>query len=134
MSIPNLLLDENISPKLVQHLWAEGVDTIHVRDRGLLGVEDHAIWARAILEARTVVTINLVDFRRFALRAETHPGILAIPSGGSRDEQMNYVMTAVKWALTNNGNASAFTNHCVEVSVTGDIQFEEISLTSSNQP
>ena len=53
MSVPNLLLDENISPSLVEPLWSEGIDTVHIRDRGLLGVEDYMIWARAQEQGRS---------------------------------------------------------------------------------
>jgi predicted nuclease of predicted toxin-antitoxin system len=134
MSISNFLLDENISPSLVRPLWAEGIDTIHVRDRGLLGAADSVIWARAMEQARTVVTIDLDDFVFFALREKTHPGILAIPSGGSRKEQLNYVMTAVTLASASGSNARPFTNQCVEVSLTGDVRFEELTLLDSNRP
>ena len=134
MSIPNFLLDENISPSLVRPLWAEGIDTIHVRDRGLLGAGDHVIWARAMEQVRTVVTIDLDDFICFALREKTHPGILAIPSGGSREEQLNYVMTAVTLASASGPTARLFTNQCVEVSPTGDVRFEELTIFDSNKP
>ncbi|WP_369333056.1 DUF5615 family PIN-like protein [Mesorhizobium carmichaelinearum] len=34
------LLDENISPALRNPLWERGIDTVTVRDRGLLSADD----------------------------------------------------------------------------------------------
>jgi predicted nuclease of predicted toxin-antitoxin system len=129
MSIPNFLLDENISPAIIKPLWAEGIDAIHVRDRGLLGVKDHVIWSRAMEMARIVVTIDRDDFIRFALREKAHHGILAIPSGGGRDEQLNYILTAVLFA---SASTCSFANHCADVSVTGDVTFTECTSLQSN--
>jgi predicted nuclease of predicted toxin-antitoxin system len=129
MSIP-LLLDENVSPALVEPLWTHGIDTIHVRNRGWLGVEDHVIWAHAMEQARTVVTMDIADFRRLALRERSHPGILTIPSGGSRAEQLDHVMTAITWA----SNGGVFANRLVDVSIMGEIQFEVVTSIQSNQP
>lgn len=53
-----LLLDENITPSIVPRLWQAGVDAMAVRDRGLLGASDYAVWKLAKAEIRTVVTIN----------------------------------------------------------------------------
>ena len=39
-----LLLDENLSPRLVVELAQECPETAHVRDCGLRGANDHAIW------------------------------------------------------------------------------------------
>lgn len=42
-----LLLDENLSFRLVASLAGEFPDSTHVRDVGLLGAEDRRIWAYA---------------------------------------------------------------------------------------
>ena len=55
---------------------------------------------------------------RLAKSSIFHPGLLIIPGGGNRTEQLEYVMTAVTWAMTLNYPASAFANRCIEVSVT----------------
>lgn len=50
-----LLLDENISPNIVEELWRNGVDALHIRDRNLLEAADHEIWRLANQENRAVV-------------------------------------------------------------------------------
>jgi hypothetical protein len=80
--------------------------------------------------ARVVVTIDRDDFVRLALRETEHNGILALPSGGGRDEQLNYILTAVLFASASD---SVFVNHCVDVSVTGEVTFTEATKLRSNQ-
>jgi hypothetical protein len=75
----------------------------------------------------TVVTIDLEDFNRLGLREKTHPGILVIPSGGTRKEQLNWVMTG--WA----SNGGTFANPSVAVSFTGEIEVAECTIAQSNQ-
>jgi hypothetical protein len=61
-----------------------------------------------------------------ALHSIFHPGLLIIPAG--RVEQLEYVMTAVTWAMTLNYPASAFANRCIEVSLTLDLSIEDMTL------
>jgi hypothetical protein len=88
------------------------------------------LWARANADARTIVTMNKGDFTRLAKNSIFHPGLLIIPSGGSRIKQLEYVMTVVGWAMTLNYPASAFANRCIEVSVTLDLSIEDMTLTA----
>lgn len=108
------LLDENISPSLGPRLWPYGVDAIHLRDRKLLGRADHDVWRYAVGESRTVVTTNGADFRKLAAAEALHPGLVVIPSGGRRDEQLEYVVSAVEWVGTANAGVG-FMNRYVEV-------------------
>src|SRR5262249_2292957 len=90
-----LLLDENISPNIVSRLWEIGVDTVHIRDRAKLRAPDYRILQFAVRENRAVVTIDVADFEKLVGKKQEHPGILVIPSGGSRDEQYGYVVAIV---------------------------------------
>lgn len=128
--LARLILDENVSPSLVDPLWEQGVDAVHVRNRGMLGVDDHVLWTYATAKSRTVVTINKAHFVRLAKLAVAHPGVLLIPSGGNRDEQFEYVMTPVIWAANTNYPVSAFANRCIEVSVTLDLMIEEVTMAT----
>jgi hypothetical protein len=94
----------------------------------MLGVADYTVWAYANREARTVVTINKVHFMHLAKLSIAQPGILAIPSGGTRQEQFDYVMAAITWAASTNYPGSAFANRCVEVSVALEITFEDVTM------
>jgi predicted nuclease of predicted toxin-antitoxin system len=129
-----LMLDEMISPALVAPLWEQEIDTVHVRDRDMLQTDDHVIWEYATREMRALVTINRSHFMRLAKGSIFHPGVIAIPNGGSREEQYDYVMNAVAWASTSNQPQSAFMNRFVDVSVTHDIQFDEVTVLTEATP
>jgi predicted nuclease of predicted toxin-antitoxin system len=90
-----LLLDENVSPRIVRQLIAAGHDVYHVRDRGLTGHSDHVIWRRAIDESRILVTINARDFVRLAEREELHGGLITFPSGSTPDQQLALIERAI---------------------------------------
>jgi predicted nuclease of predicted toxin-antitoxin system len=57
-----LLFDENLSPRLVVSLAAEYPASVHARNVGLRGAEDHQIWDYACAEQFAVVTKDS-DFR-----------------------------------------------------------------------
>jgi predicted nuclease of predicted toxin-antitoxin system len=90
-----LLLDENVSPANVRPLSDTGHDVYHVRDRGLTGQPDHAIWRRAIDESRVLVTINARDFVRLAEQEELHGGLITFPSGSTPTEQLSLIRLAI---------------------------------------
>ena len=56
-----LLLDEGLSPRLVQLLTAAGHDVLHVRDLALTSATDPTILARAVADERVLVTLD-TDF------------------------------------------------------------------------
>jgi predicted nuclease of predicted toxin-antitoxin system len=57
----NLLLDENLSPRLIQRLASLFPGLIHVRDIGFRQASDETIWEWAKLRSCTVVTTD-ADF------------------------------------------------------------------------
>jgi predicted nuclease of predicted toxin-antitoxin system len=120
-----LLLDENTSPRIVAALWEFDVDAVHIRDRGLLGAPDHELWKLARAEARTIVTVNAKDFRKLAQDSQDHPGIVVIPSGGSPDAQLNFIMAAVRWVTSANA-PTGFSNRYLEVGDRGEVILAEI--------
>jgi predicted nuclease of predicted toxin-antitoxin system len=120
-----LLLDENTSPRIVRALWERQVDAVHIRDRGLLGAPDHEVWKFAKAERRTIVTINGKDFRKLASDSPEHPGILVIPSGGSPDAQLKFIMAAVTW-VTSTNSPTGFSNRYLEIGDDGEIVLAEV--------
>ena len=120
-----LLLDENTSPRIVRALWERQVDAVHIRDRGLLGASDHELWKFAKQEVRTLVTINGKDFRKLAEQSLEHSGVVVIPSGGSPDAQLEFIMSAVTWATSTNVS-NGFSNRYLEVGDDGEIVVAEI--------
>jgi predicted nuclease of predicted toxin-antitoxin system len=92
-----LLLDENISPRITPLLFEAGIDALPLRDRAMLQISDHRVLTVAAKEGRAVTTINLADFEKLALKRKTHPGIIVIPSGGTREQQFTYITAAVDY-------------------------------------
>jgi predicted nuclease of predicted toxin-antitoxin system len=92
-----LLLDENISPKVGEMLRdQDGVDAVHVRERGLLQAPDQDVLERAYAEDRVLVTKNVEDFVKLARARDLHPGIVLLEDGDLvRDEQLRVVRAAV---------------------------------------
>ncbi len=64
-----LLLDNNLSPKLVPPLTRVGHDVAHVRDLGMEAADDSAILATAVASGRVLVSADS-DFG--TLLARTH--------------------------------------------------------------
>jgi predicted nuclease of predicted toxin-antitoxin system len=119
-----LLLDENLSPRVAETLSREdGVDAIHVRDRGQLGALDHAVLDAAFEEDRLLVTSNVDDFVKLARAREIHPGIVLIEDGGLlRDEQLQVIRHAVA-VLQGEGD---LVNRVLRIWLDGTTVFEEI--------
>ncbi len=101
------------------------MDAVHIRDRGLLGAADHEVWKFAQQEARTVVTINGRDFRKLAKDSTEHQGVVVIPSGGSPDAQLEFIMSAVTWVAAANA-PGGFLNRYLEIGEDRSIVLAEI--------
>lgn len=96
----NILVDENLSPRLVQHLAAKGVAAQHVAYVGLSGSSDPEVWRYAYEHDQVVVTINASDFLVLAGSFDLHPGLIVLRSRGlSRDEQWAWVEPVVRSLL-----------------------------------
>lgn len=118
------LLDENIAPSLFLPLWEMGIDTATVRDRGLLGADDHIVWRLAQSEGRTTVTINAGDFRRLARQTPGHAGLIIIPSGSGRAGQLRMIESVVAKAREENAILPTFRSRIYEVLQDGSITIE----------
>ena len=75
-----LLLDENLSRRLVPALESGFPGTQHVDDVGLHGALDAAIWDFAALNAYTLVSKD-DDFRQLSLLRGAPPKVLALAVG-----------------------------------------------------
>lgn len=83
-----LLIDENLSPALVQRLAGAGVPAVHVAHCGLSGATDPAVWRYAFDHDLVVVTSNAGDFMRLAEGVELHPGLIVLRAGHlTREDQ-----------------------------------------------
>jgi predicted nuclease of predicted toxin-antitoxin system len=127
-----VLLDEGVSPNIVTRLWKAHIDAVPLRNRSKLHAPDHQVMRTAIKEDRAVVTINEGDFTKIGARIETHPGILVIPSGGSRDEQADYIIALGDWARRNPSPMHAFRDRVTEISEKGMISSKTCCSNSGN--
>jgi predicted nuclease of predicted toxin-antitoxin system len=75
-----LLIDECLSPQLVQLAVDRGVECTCVRDRGLLGATDRKLVNFLTEEDFTLVTENAVDFRTLFGVEELHAGLVCLNS------------------------------------------------------
>jgi len=75
-----LLLDENLSPKLVTRLAAEFPESVHVSRVGLDQVDDETVWAFARESALTIVTKD-ADFQEISLRRGMPPKVVWLRRG-----------------------------------------------------
>lgn len=71
-----LLLDANLSPRLVQPLMAAGYDTVHVSNLGLLTASDDIILDRAAADEYVVVTADSDFPMLLALRRARSPSVI----------------------------------------------------------
>ena len=109
-----------------------GVDTVAVRDRGMLSATDIQVWRRAQEEARALVTINESDFERIAREADEHHGLITIAGGGSREQQLQYVTLATLWASGKNAILPNFRNWFVSVDANGVVRAELMVSENDN--
>lgn len=73
-----LLLDQNLSPLLVEELAARGHDAVHVRSLGMSSASDTAIMEVASTEGRVVVSAD-TDFGEILARTNTEaPSVLLL--------------------------------------------------------
>jgi endonuclease/exonuclease/phosphatase family metal-dependent hydrolase len=108
----NLLLEEDLSPRIAQALRKLGVDAVSVQEVGRQGLSDREQLEYAACERRCFVTRNRDDYRiltreRFD-RDQPHPGVLVISSRLPPDD-FGRIAAAVKRYLDRHGaNPSSF--------------------------
>jgi hypothetical protein len=60
------------------------------------GVSDYKVLSYADKVGRVIATIDEFDFEKLLVK-RNHNGVVAIPAGGTRDEQFNYIMAGIKY-------------------------------------
>lgn len=73
-----LLLDANLSPRLVTPLSGAGYDVTHVGELGLLTADDPVIFDRAVEDGYVVVTADTDFPRLLALRRSACPSVILL--------------------------------------------------------
>ena len=78
------LIDNALSPALADLLQQAGHDAIHVRSIGLQQADDDAIFDRAAVEGRIVVTADADFGTLLAVRSSRQPSVIQFRGEGSR--------------------------------------------------
>ncbi len=119
-----LLLDENLSPRVAEILRTEdGLDAVHIRDRGLLEATDHEVLERAYTEDRVLATKNVDDFVKLARARALHPGIILVEDGDLVREEQIRVLRAAVTALQGERD---LVNRVLRIWGDGKVVFEEV--------
>jgi predicted nuclease of predicted toxin-antitoxin system len=79
-----LLLDANLSPRLVSLLTRAGHDVAHVFDLGMAEADDETILARALIEERAVVTADTDFVTMLALTGAELPSVVLVRRNAGR--------------------------------------------------
>jgi len=92
------LLDENLSPDLVQALSADYPGSAHVRDLGLESATDQAVWDRARIDGYTVLSKDS-DFRQMSFIFGAPPKVVWIRLGNCSTSDLLTLLRNRKAAL-----------------------------------
>ncbi len=82
------LIDECLSPALVNEAHATGSEAYHLAHIGRAGSSDRRIAAYAIARDLILVTNNASDFRRVYAAQDLHPGLVILIPNTGRETQI----------------------------------------------
>ncbi len=82
------LADMGVSPKAVAWLRAAGHDAVHLREEGLHRIPDEAVFAKARLEDRIVLTFDLDFGELVALNAGSVVSVIVFRVQDTRTESV----------------------------------------------
>ena len=87
MRAPRFLIDENLSPRLVEPARVRGYEAMHVNHLGLRTERDWALLRIVERDDWVLVTNNSIEFRGRYRRIAVHPGVVfLVPSGRGADQ------------------------------------------------
>lgn len=86
-----LLFDQNLSPRLVQHLSDLYPGSVHVSDRGLGAAPDAAVWAYARDHGFTIVSKD-ADFADLSVLRGHPPKVVCVRRGNCSTRDVEAIL------------------------------------------
>lgn len=120
----NILLDENLSPTLVDRLAPKGVLAQHIVHLGRDGLSDPQLWQYAFAHDQVVVTRNAEDFLELAANTTLHAGLIILRGEGlTREETWAWLEPLIDHVLEQHVD---LTNRVVEVHAPGAFEIRDL--------
>jgi len=101
------LLDAGLPRSAVEHLRRDGLDVVHVGDRGMANAADADVLALAVNEGRVVVTLDADFHALLALSGEARPSVIRLRVEGLRGAALAALLRAVVGACADDLVAGA---------------------------
>jgi predicted nuclease of predicted toxin-antitoxin system len=121
---PRLLIDENLSVRLVELAHSRGYEAAHVAHLGLKASKDWELMHKVADEDWVIVTNNAVEFRGRYRGVELHPGVVFVIPNVRREGQLELFAAALD-ELDRNGDL---------VNLALDVLYEDGKVVVSRYP
>ncbi len=95
MTAPRFLIDENLSPALVEPARERGFEAMHVNHLGLRTETDWDLLKVIAEQDWVLVTNNAIEFRGRYREIELHPGVVFLLPAVRRPEQLQLFEAAL---------------------------------------
>jgi len=112
VSAPRFLIDENLSPALVEPARQRGFEAMHVNHLGLRTETDWELLKVIAEHDWILVTNNAIEFRGRYRDLELHPGVIFLLPAVRRPDQVRLFETALDHVRSD----PDMTNRAVDVS------------------
>lgn len=100
MTAPRFLIDENLSPALVEPARHHGFEAMHVNHLGLRTETDWDLLQIVAEKDWVLVTNNAIEFRGRYRKIELHPGVVFLLPAVRRAEQLRLFNAVLSYVGT----------------------------------